>query len=322
MLSVIVKNRTYKLHSAVVVIVATALSVSFSLLGTFVYSNYIAAAFDADVYRFAVALTVFDATIVGFVVTVITLKIISKLNDKIKQEIENTKEANNQRRQLLAIVSHEIRGPVQTIAMYSELFEEHFNSNPTLVGVEDAKALKRVSEHIVSVLNDMLLLSSIESTSNKNILSSVRVVEVIDAAIFFVRKDAERKGVVIINDIDSNELIVKTDEGKLKQVLINLIQNAVKHSECTKIIVSAIAKPKKIEIKVTDNGIGFGKNLLENMYAPYTTSSRSVSNGVGLGMAIVKSLVNLLNGTINIETSKNKGTIITIELPDLDTGGE
>jgi PAS domain S-box-containing protein len=227
----------------------------------------------------------------------------------------------NAKQTFLANMSHEVRTPMNAIlGMGRQLQKTALNEQQQLY----LQTINDAGENLLVVINDILDISKIEA--GKLTLENIgfNINDVIKRAIQVMQYRAEEKGLKIISSADENiGPILQGDPYRLNQILLNLLSNTVKFSDKGIIqiscrLISNESNHQLIEIKVTDNGIGMEKKFLDNLFQSFTQEDRSVSRkygGTGLGMAITKQLVELMGGSIDVQSKKDIGTTVTLTIP-------
>ncbi|WP_339743879.1 ATP-binding protein [uncultured Rubinisphaera sp.] len=228
--------------------------------------------------------------------------------------------ANEAKGNFLANMSHELRTPMTSILGYSDVFLE---AEDTETRTDAAESIKRNGEHLLRILNDILDLSKIDAgkMSIESVVTSVR--NIVDDVEELEQAAAEKNRVSIVTLVDhSVPQILKTDPVRLRQILHNLVGNAVKFTSegivNVRISHEANANQPTLVIRVKDTGIGMSQDQLKNLFQPFTQADSSTTRkfgGTGLGLAITKKLVELLNGTIKVESQPDCGTTFQVTIP-------
>jgi PAS domain S-box-containing protein len=242
------------------------------------------------------------------------------LNDlmKAKKEVE---ESMKVKEQFLTKMSHEIRTPMNAIMGLTEILLE---GNVSSEQKEYLEAVKISSDNLLTVINDILDFSKLES--GKVSLESVpfKLSEIIEGVILTMRLSATRKGIELSYTIDEKiPSLISGDPFRLRQILLNLISNSVKFTEkgSVKIDAGLIGENENscmIRFCISDTGIGIPENLLSTIFESFTQASNETSRkygGTGLGLTIVKQLVELQDGSINVESEMGKGSEFIARLP-------
>lgn len=232
----------------------------------------------------------------------------------VVQDITDIKRLENVRSQFVANVSHELKTPLTSIKGFSETLRE----------VEDAATREKFldiiddeAERLTRLINDILILSSIENAKEIN-LESINVGDSVKDVYTLMKNTADKKKIEL-KMVGEDFIEILGDKDKFKQMLINLVDNAIKYSEPgDKVFIIRESKEDKCIISVEDTGVGISKEhidrLFERFYRVDKARSRS-QGGTGLGLAIVKHIVISLNGTINVESEPGKGSKFIITIP-------
>lgn len=230
----------------------------------------------------------------------------------VLQDITDIRRLENMRSQFVANVSHELKTPLTSIKGFAE----------TLRIVEDTETKERFldiingeADRLTTLINDILTLSDLEQTKEMN-NEDVEVNNIIESVYMMLKPLAEKKNITITKELVGTP-VIEGDANKFKQMLINLVENAIKYTEDdgnVKIITNIINE--KVIIKVQDNGIGISEEhiprLFERFYRVDKARSRE-KGGTGLGLAIVKYIVINFGGTIKVDSKINEGTTFTTE---------
>lgn len=220
-------------------------------------------------------------------------------------------------------ISHELKTPLNVIFSTTQLFDLYIK-NGSLIENQD-KLEKYV--HVITqncyrqskLVNNLLDLSKIESGFFKLHLSNENIVSVIENVVQSVSEYVENKGLKIIFDTDIEEKIIACDPINIERVMLNLISNAIKFTmQGGEIFVNILDKGATVDISVKDTGIGIAKNYLDVIFKRFKQVDKSLSRnaeGTGIGLCLVKSIVELHGGKINLESELGKGSKFTIEFP-------
>lgn len=246
-----------------------------------------------------------------------------QMNQKLQEALTAAKSANEAKSNFLSNMSHDIRTPMNAIVGFSVLLEKDA-ANPDKVH-EYTRKIMASSHHLLSLINDVLDMSKIESgktSLNVDRFSLPELLEDLDIILRPQAKAKEQEYTVHVQGAPPEQIV--GDKLRLNQILINLLSNAIKYTpEGGKIefIVSELpqSSPQYVKLKfvVRDNGIGMSKEFQEQVFAPFSREINSVTNkiqGTGLGMAITKNLVDLMGGIISVESAPGKGSTFTVEM--------
>lgn len=235
----------------------------------------------------------------------------------VMRDITDLRKLEEVRTDFVANVSHELKTPITSIKGFIEtLSSDDFKHN------EETKKfleiIRQQSNRLNTIVDDLLTLSRIERKEEHIVFDLFPLENIIKNSIALCHHQAEKKNIKIKMNCDSNSEI-KVNSALLEQALVNLIMNAIQHSNSnTTISLIGQMKDKKIIISVQDEGIGIEKKhhtrLFERFYRIDSSRSRN-DGGTGLGLSIVKHIVNAHKGEISLESEIGKGSIFTIKIP-------
>jgi len=254
-------------------------------------------------------------------------RLIQQANDLKKhaqasaQERQKADAANRAKSTFLANMSHELRTPLNAIIGFSERMQrEALGPVGSARYRSYADDINRSGMHLLELVNDLLDLSKIEAGKMELVEDFVQVGQLIADCMMLVRDAAARAGVELTVDRDQRLPAVYADERKLKQILINLLGNAIKFtgSGGRVEIVAAISASGGFEISVRDSGIGIGPEDLAKVLDPFGQPRSTVDRdglGTGLGLPLSRKLAELHGGTLEIESTLGRGTAVLLRLP-------
>jgi signal transduction histidine kinase len=248
-----------------------------------------------------------------------------QLEEKVRSrtiELENAKEraesADRLKTAFLLNMSHELRTPLNSIIGFSGIL---LNQLAGPLNGEQRKQMEMVlksGRHLLSLINDILDISKIEAGELKPDYSSVDLSELISEVVRLVESQARNKGLKLSFENSFTSRMITTDKIRVRQILINLIYNAVKFTESGEVRIRSWAEGEQIKIEITDTGIGIRAEDLEKLFNPFVQLENSLVRkfeGSGLGLSISKKLVDMLNGTIAVQSQAGKGSTFILSLP-------
>lgn len=241
-----------------------------------------------------------------------TQKLLQHKNEIIEAEKEKAEASEKAKHQFLANMSHEIRTPMNAIKGMTDIL---LRRNPKVDQKEYLDGIKQSSDSLLVIINDILDVSKIEAGKIALENEPFSVAELVDNVHTIMQFKAEEKGLVLLKEIPADNMHVMGDATRLRQILINLIGNAIKFTE--KGLVTTTIKSDKIgdmlnlHFTVSDTGIGIDDDHVDKIFKSfeqaYSDTSRKFG-GTGLGLSISKKLVELHDGKIWVESEKNKGS--------------
>lgn len=245
-----------------------------------------------------------------------------KQEEALRQEKIKAEKANEAKSIFLFNMSHDIRTPINAIVGYSQLMKKEL-TNPKLVHYQEM--IEQSSKLLLSIINNVLDMARVESgkmelDENYNVVGNILQV-VCDA----FEGEATRKNIEITRNISVKHKHVMVDATKMQEILSNLISNAIKYTPedgHVSIDIQELECEREgyvlFQTKVSDTGIGMSEDFLPSLFELFTRERNTTLSkipGTGLGMAIVKNLVDLMNGSIEVESELGKGSTFTITIP-------
>ena len=239
------------------------------------------------------------------------------VQDKLREAYIKENQLNKLKSIFLANMSHEIRTPLNAIVGYSELLEDDLVSGNYSSSLEMVKSLKEGVGRLLSLVDNIVEVSLLESGSEK--LDLVRSNLNILIAEIYNEYKSKKKSLFVktLLLLSSEKLIVKTDEEKFRKIIDVLLDNAIKYNEYNgKVVIKTLIKDNNAIIQIIDNGIGIAQKDLKKIMHPFAQSEeesyKRKYEGAGLGLTIAYRLTTLLGGIFNITSEPEKGTTITL----------
>ena len=243
---------------------------------------------------------------------------LNRMNDELGQLYRQLHTANRHKSQFLANVNHELRTPVSAIIGYGRLVLRETQGRIAPLQTENLQDLIHNAERLLGMIDSLLDFAKIEAGKLEVHVEPVKIDGLVQSAAATIEPMLNKQSVRLVRDVPPNIEPVHTDPEKLRQIILNLLGNAVKFTERGEIKISACQENGAIKFAVADTGIGIEQadlnGIFEEFYRGRLTSDRSY-RGTGLGLAIVKRLVDVLGGSIAVESEVGKGSTFTVTLP-------
>ncbi len=236
----------------------------------------------------------------------------------ILHDITSIKNLEQVKNDFVANVSHELRTPLAAIKGFTETLKDEEQNADKL---HYLKIIEKHTDRLTNIVADLLILSQIEDKTASISTESVDIKEGLDNIVKLFRDKASKKGISIETKVDNDLRVVNLDSYKFDQLMINLIDNAVKYTNKGKIVISMTRETDGTKIIVEDTGIGIPKNEIERVFERFYRVDRSRSKtaeGTGLGLSIVKHIILLFGGTVALQSKLGKGTKFILKLPEID----
>ena len=240
----------------------------------------------------------------------------------LKQSLEQAKEGSAAKSAFLFNMSHDLRTPLNAIIGFSELMKSHWEDSK--VSRNYLEKIDESSQYLLSLINNILEMSKIESGKEELKEKPWDIYTSCDNLLQFFEPDIRQKNQTLNYAVNVKHNMILTDSLKIREIYVNLMSNAIKYTNVGGTISFSLEEIEKEEglsdykAIVQDTGIGISKDYLPHIFENFSrqkTSSESGVIGTGLGMPIVKKLVDLMHGTISIESEEGKGTTVVVNLP-------
>jgi GAF domain-containing protein len=264
----------------------------------------------------------FEPEVVRLLSTFATQSALAIQNARLFREIEDKgrqlEAASRHKSEFLANMSHELRTPLNAIIGFSEVLSERMFGELNEKQEEYLKDIYASGQHLLSLINDILDLSKVEAGRMELELADFSLPAAIDNALILVRERASRRGIKLGSAIDDRVGMIRGDERKVKQVLLNLLSNALKFTpEGGRIDVRATLNDGMAEISVADTGVGIApedQGAIFEEFRQVGTADKKVE-GTGLGLALSRKFIELHGGRIWVQSQVGQGSTFTFTLP-------
>ncbi|MDO8421676.1 MAG: PAS domain-containing sensor histidine kinase [Parvibaculum sp.] len=241
-------------------------------------------------------------------------------SEALREARDQATDSSRSKSEFLANMSHELRTPLNAIIGFSEALERELFGpvgNPRYR--EYATDIHDSGVHLLNLINDILDLSKIEAGHFKLHEDEADLDGIVASACRIVRHRAQQASISIETNLPKPAVSLIVDERALKQILINLVSNAVKFSnDCGTVSVDCTVSPKGLCIAVIDRGIGIAEDDIPKALSPFTQLDGTLSRaheGTGLGLPLAKHMTELHGGTLRIESKPGEGTTVFVDLP-------
>ncbi len=269
-----------------------------------------------------------DKKVKGYIIVSRSTKM-KKEFERIRLKYEEIKEYDKIRTEFFANLSHEVRTPINIIYSTIQLLNKEKNNGIEAVANYYIKYEKTISQNCLRILrlvNNIIDLSRYDAGFFKPNFKNYDIVSVVEDTTMSTIPFCKNKDINLMFDTDVEELFVKLDATQMERVVLNLVANAVKFTPRGGDILVLLSVNKYfVDIRIKDSGPGIEKDMQEFIFERFVQTDKSLKRkqeGSGIGLAIVKSIVNLHEGIVKVEESDGRGTTILVRIPNITMEGE
>ncbi|MBU5487813.1 PAS domain-containing protein [Clostridium sp. MSJ-8] len=269
-----------------------------------------------------------DKKVKGYIIVSRSTKM-KKEFERIRLKYEEIKEYDKIRTEFFANLSHEVRTPINIIYSTIQLLNKEKNNGIEAVANYYIKYEKTISQNCLRILrlvNNIIDLSRYDAGFFKPNFKNYDIVSVVEDTTMSTIPFCKNKDINLMFDTDVEELFVKLDATQMERVVLNLVANAVKFTPRGGDILVLLSVNKYfVDIRIKDSGPGIEKDMQEFIFERFVQTDKSLKRkqeGSGIGLAIVKSIVNLHEGIVKVEESDERGTTILVRIPNITMEGE
>jgi signal transduction histidine kinase/GAF domain-containing protein len=249
-------------------------------------------------------------------------------NERLELTIQELQRATHLKDEFLATMSHELRTPLNAILGMSEALQEEVFGSLSVDQLHSIATIEKSGEHLLALINDVLDVSKISVGKLALDITKVALVDLCKSSLIFVNQQAVAKQIQIDTDLPTDISYLWIDERRMRQVLINLLNNAIKFTpNGGRVLLSVRLAPSQLShhtkesllcISVIDTGIGIAQTDLPKLFQPFIQLDSNLNRkytGTGLGLVIVKQIAELHDGYVSIDSEVGKGSCFSITIP-------
>jgi signal transduction histidine kinase len=248
---------------------------------------------------------------------------LNRMNDQLGRLYGELESASQHKSEFLANMSHELRTPLNAVIGFSEVLQDRLFGDLNDKQAEYVTDIHTSGRHLLALINDILDLSKIEAGRMELQVTTFALSDVLENAVALARERATRQGISLRLEVDASASAVAADERKIKQVLFNLLTNALKFTaRGGHVDVTARGDIDEVLVSVSDDGIGIAAADQARVFEEFQQVGQSqLQEGTGLGLAVSRRFVELHGGRLWVESEPGKGSTFTFTLPRTQSAG-
>jgi signal transduction histidine kinase len=235
--------------------------------------------------------------------------------EKLEIEKEKAQSADHLKSAFIATMSHELRTPLNSIIGFSGILLKEKQGPLNDEQKKQLGIVQNSARHLLTLINDILDISKIEAGQLKLSYQKFNLSEITEKVIDTCQPMADKKNLTLSVDINNKSEEIISDPLRVQQILLNLVNNAIKFTEKGKVNIRIRSEQDSVRIEVVDTGIGIEKNKIDQLFKPFSQIDSGTTRkyeGTGLGLSICKKLTEMLHGTIEVQSSPGAGSTFIV----------
>jgi signal transduction histidine kinase len=238
------------------------------------------------------------------------------MRDTAERAREEAETANKAKASFLMTMSHEFRTPLGIVIGYAGLLRDGISGSVNEAQQQQLRRIETASRHLLGLIEEILTLSQRNAGYGEAHMELVDLSALLTDAHALLGPMAQAKRLVLDLQLPPAPVVMLTDEGKFRQIVFNLVSNAIKCTQAGKIVMSLTAEETAVLLRVSDTGTGISADDAQNLFVSFWQSHTTAhTKGTGLGLAITRQLAQLLGGDVQLESSSNQGSTFVVRLP-------
>jgi signal transduction histidine kinase len=246
------------------------------------------------------------------------LQKLQQCTQELAEEKQRSEAVNQAKTEFLSHIHHELRTPLTGILGFSRLLKDELYGSLNPKQKQYVSAIATSGEHLLALVNDFLDMSKIEANREELYWETIPAEEVCLGAITMLQSRAAQQGLELRLEVAQNVDFCRGDQRRLKQILVNLLSNALKFTEAGSVTLQVKRQENMLEFSVIDTGIGIKKEDYQKLFQPFQQIQNHLSRkhkGTGLGLTLSRKLAQLHGGDITFASEEGKGSCFTLHLP-------
>jgi len=243
-------------------------------------------------------------------------RLVQERTQALEQEKRLSDLANQAKSEFLSKMSHELRTPLTAILGFSDVLLKQIFGKLNEKQAQYLGAISASGRYLLELINDLLDLSKIEAGKEELVMEYLPIAELCRSCLLLVQEHADRQGLQLQLDIDPEVHECRADRRRLKQILFNLLTNAIKFTDRGSVTLRVRQDQDLIYLAVIDTGVGIPPEEYEKLFTPFQRLENShLREGTGLGLALTRQLVQAHGGDLTVQSEEGRGSCFTVQLP-------
>lgn len=231
---------------------------------------------------------------------------------------EKAESASKAKSEFLAAISHELRTPLTAVLGYTDLLQSEISGPLNNAQHDHLERITAGTWHLIKIIEEILTFSRVEAKKFDVTLEPVKAGEIVNQTAALLQQQASQKGITLDVKIADPGLIIETDALKLRQIVLNLLGNAIKFTDSGGVSVEVLRSGDALYCRVSDTGNGVPERMKNLIFEPFVQADQSATRakgGTGLGLALSRGLAELLGGELTLESTSAEGSVFQLRLP-------
>jgi signal transduction histidine kinase len=257
-----------------------------------------------------------DGHVVGLVILVQDVTERTIREAELRVALERAEVANRAKAEFLSAMSHELRTPLNVVLGYADLLINEIGGSINPAQRQKVERIKTSVWHLLGIIDEILTFSRVEAGKETVTMEPVDLSGIVQDSLVMLQNEAESRGLALVGHLPPGQVNVISDARRLRQILLNLLGNALKFTDRGSVIVTLRAEDERIVLDVADTGRGIESRRLEDVFEPFTrVATKGGPEGTGLGLPLSRRLAELLGGSITVRSELGVGSTFTLTLP-------
>jgi signal transduction histidine kinase len=235
---------------------------------------------------------------------------------ELRSALDRAEVANRAKADFLSSMSHELRTPLNVVLGYADLLTSGIGGDVNPGQQQKIERIKTSVWHLLAIIDEILMFSRVEAGKEIALREAVDIIGIVQDTVVMLQNEAHARGLMLASELPTEKLMIESDARRIRQILLNLLSNALKFTEHGSVRVSLKGQGDQVAIEVADTGRGIEARRLQDVFEPFTrVEAKGGPAGTGLGLPLSLRLARLLGGDLIARSDKGVGSTFTLILP-------